>query len=329
MKKVGDLLGPVTLGQEAHHQNMAVYQVFVEAGSEFGYLSLDEALEKRLVEVTEMSEAGEVPHLRVVNHGPTPILILAGEELVGAKQNRVVNATFLVRGSVSLAIPVSCVEQGRWSYRSREFGSQKRMSPSRLRSRMEEDVRCSVAESRGFQASQGRVWQSIAVQQKRMGVRSETGAMADIYESYKDKLEGYLGRFTMGDNQRGVVVAINGRVAGLEIFDSADNLAKYYGKLIQSYALDALDAHLHGKNARKTDQAQIQGWVGTVSESPVSLTPSLGLGDDLRIPGDKLVGSGLLYEESVLYLSVFPRANGTETGGSGLARSTRRRMFNA
>ena len=175
MKKVRDLLGNVTLGQEAHHQNMTVYPIFVEAESEFGYLSLDEALEKRLVEVTEVSEAGDVPNLKVVNHGPTPILILAGEELVGAKQNRVVNATFLVMGGISLTIPVSCVEQGRWSYHTRDFSSEKRMHSPCLRSKMEADVQLSVRLNRGFRADQGRVWDEIAAKSDRMNVRSKRG----------------------------------------------------------------------------------------------------------------------------------------------------------
>jgi hypothetical protein len=31
-----------------------------------------------------------------------------GEELIGAKQNRIVNATFLIAGQTEITIPVSC-----------------------------------------------------------------------------------------------------------------------------------------------------------------------------------------------------------------------------
>jgi hypothetical protein len=50
-------------------------------------------------------------------------LIVEGEELLGAKQNRIVNATFLVAGKTEIVIPVSCVEQRRWRYDSESFAS--------------------------------------------------------------------------------------------------------------------------------------------------------------------------------------------------------------
>jgi hypothetical protein len=139
-KKVKDFLSDLVIGLEAHHQHITVYAILAGSWPSGNYLSLDDALAERFLEVTEISDGGEVPNLKLVNHGPAPILILAGEELIGAKQNRVVNATFLIQDNFSITIPVSCVEQGRWSYRSCEFASERRMSPSGLRSGMEEDV---------------------------------------------------------------------------------------------------------------------------------------------------------------------------------------------
>jgi len=63
------------------------------SGSAPGYLMLDEALAAGLASVTEVSVDGSVPELRLQNLAPSPVLILNGEELLGAKQNRVVNLT--------------------------------------------------------------------------------------------------------------------------------------------------------------------------------------------------------------------------------------------
>jgi hypothetical protein len=87
------------------------------------YVTLDEAIEQAWTEVTEISEQGSVPELRVINKGPQPVFILDGEELVGAKQNRVVNLSILVAAASELVIPVSCVEAGRWRSRSKAFAS--------------------------------------------------------------------------------------------------------------------------------------------------------------------------------------------------------------
>ena len=64
-----------------------------------------------------------MPDLRVINETPHHILLFDGEELKGAKQNRILNTTILIAAGTSLDVPVSCTEQGRWSYDSAEFGS--------------------------------------------------------------------------------------------------------------------------------------------------------------------------------------------------------------
>ena len=86
--------------------------------SEPAWLTMVEAERSR---ITEVDEAGAVSQLKVVNPTNQPLLLLDGEELVGAKQNRVLNTTVLVAAKSELTIPVSCVEQGRWGYRGRHF----------------------------------------------------------------------------------------------------------------------------------------------------------------------------------------------------------------
>src|SRR5262245_10102548 len=79
------------------------------------YLTLDEALAAKVAESSQVSAEGPVPEIFFENKGDDPILLVDGEELVGAKQNRVLNLTILVRPHTRITIPVSCVERGRWS----------------------------------------------------------------------------------------------------------------------------------------------------------------------------------------------------------------------
>ncbi|MGQ9688328.1 MAG: ARPP-1 family domain-containing protein [Desulfobaccales bacterium] len=330
LPNISPYLKGLEMKPEASFENMTVFPLIHDNGPGVSYLTLDEALDLRVIEVTEVSESGEVSNLLVTNKDEIPILILAGEELVGAKQNRLVNATFLVAGLSKLTVPVSCVEQGRWHYQEREFKSEKRISSPQLRSKVQKDVSFSVRERRGYRANQFRVWEDIATKSARLQVHSDTLAMAALYESYDDHLKDYTTQFPRLSGQTGFLAAINGSLAGLELFDSPDHLAKYFDKLIRSYALDALD--LKRQKPRPTAQAgkeQAESWVTEVKNAPVAAYPSLGLGMDLRLEGQGFVGSGLLHDETLVYLSVFARAAGGERQGSGsrMARASRRGFY--
>ena len=134
-KIIENYLQQLKVGRKQVYKNLAIYPILSTYASGLEYLLLDEALRQDLMEVVEVSSHGSVPELKVVNKSPRMILILDGEELVGAKQNRIVNTTILVQGNSTIVIPVSCVEHGRWSYDSPEFHSQERMMSSNLRAK--------------------------------------------------------------------------------------------------------------------------------------------------------------------------------------------------
>jgi hypothetical protein len=327
LARVKDILLNIEMGVGVTHQNLWMVPLYGGATPGLEYFSIDEAIGHHLLEVTEVSESGDVPNLKVSNKGERPILILAGEELVGAKQNRLVNATFLIAGLTSIVMPVSCVEQGRWHYRGKEFQSERRMSSPQLRSKVEQNVKYAIREGRGFRANQGEVWNEISNKMARMKVQSPTMAMAAMYDSYNDQLRGYTESFKQAERQQGLIMAINGQVAGLELFDSPGSLSKYFEKLLVSYALDAIDLK-EGMQPTNQLEARARTWIAELMEVPVRTRPSLGLGYDIRLEGEQTTGSGLLYENSVLYLSAFALVEPSERReGSAFARYGLRRRL--
>src|SRR2546422_3226681 len=100
------------------------------------YLTLDEALEQQALEVTEVDAGGRVPTLKVANKSGRMVFLMAGEELVGGKQNRVLNASMMVPAKGDLPVPVTCVERGRWGYKSQRFSSGTTSSHGHLRMMM-------------------------------------------------------------------------------------------------------------------------------------------------------------------------------------------------
>lgn len=155
------------------------------------WLTLDEAIAAGTLEVTEVTEGGSVSILRVVNKGERAVFLLDGEELAGAKQNRILNTSVLIAAGQTITMPVSCVEQGRWAYRSRAFTSAKRSLYASVRRKKAAQVHESLRMKRGHTADQGRIWADLEAQAEAHGIQSPTCAMSDVFESRGVDLEAY------------------------------------------------------------------------------------------------------------------------------------------
>src|SRR5437764_1666248 len=80
------------------------------------YLTLDEALEQQALEVTEVDAGGRVPTLKVANKSGRMVFLMAGEELGGGKQNRVLNASMMVPAKGDLPVPGARVDRPSGGY---------------------------------------------------------------------------------------------------------------------------------------------------------------------------------------------------------------------
>jgi len=315
------------IGRKQSFNNLTLYPLLSDYSLELEYLLLDEALGRNLIEVLEKDSGGSVPELRVVNKSQEMVLILDGEELVGAKQNRIVNTTILVEANSTIVIPVSCVEHGRWSCESLRFHSENRMMPTFLREGKAEQVNYFLRTSGEFRADQGAIWDGIAEKANRMETHSPTGAMAAIYEKQTPSLEKYLSRFSPMDYQVGAVFMINGRVAGLDAFGKPDTFSKVFEKLLQSYALDAIDWHDPDKEYKAVKREVTKFYKAALSAT-AEARPSVGLGTDLRLESGRAIGFALVLDDQLLHVSVFARADGRdhEKHTSRMERYSRRRI---
>jgi hypothetical protein len=110
VETIAKTLGSILAGKPQHHGALTVIPILAPMQTEPEWVTLAEAGDR--VRITEVDDEGSVPELRVTNLGGLPVLLLDGEQLVGAKQNRILNMTVLVAGSTEVTIPVSCVERG-------------------------------------------------------------------------------------------------------------------------------------------------------------------------------------------------------------------------
>ena len=151
-----ETLTKLTLGSPLSFKGLGVVPLLRFDATDPDWLTSDEAIGGGLLEVTEVTEGGSVPTLRVVNKGDRAVFLLDREELLGAKQNRILNTSVLIAAGQTITIPVSCVEQGRWAYRSRAFTSAHRSLYASVRRKKAAQVHESLRMSRGHTADQGR-----------------------------------------------------------------------------------------------------------------------------------------------------------------------------
>jgi hypothetical protein len=107
-----EYLNGIEFGEPTVFDEMVVFPVFTNNVGSVEYLTLKEAMNKNLIDITEIDDSGVVPELKVKNNADIPVLLLDGEELLGAKQNRIVNTTILLKEKFETITPVSCVEPG-------------------------------------------------------------------------------------------------------------------------------------------------------------------------------------------------------------------------
>jgi len=318
----------ISVGDVQAYKNLAVFPLVSDYALDLDYLTLDEALDKDAIDVVELDRDGSVPELKVVNKSDGMILILDGEELVGAKQNRIVNTTILIAGRDTVVIPVSCVEQGRWSYKSKKFSSQKRVMSPRMRADKSEQVRFSLEISDDFNADQGAIWSDISAKASRMEAFSPSSAMSAIYEKKENSIKDYTGHFSLLKSQIGAVFMINGQVVGMDCFGKPDTFEKVFDKLVESYALDAIDTP-EAKKESQADTDQATKFLQAPAACNLKPHPSVGLGTDCRLESNTITGFALAHYDQILHLSAFSKT-GTEDKKkpfTRMIRSTHRRRF--
>ena len=311
------------LARKQSYKNVTLFPLLAPETTTPDYLTLEQALEQNLVEVSELDQAGSVPELKLLNKGKNKVLIVEGEELVGAKQNRIVNATFLVAAATETIIPVSCVEQGRWRYASDRFNSGNKMMHASLRRNHQTRVRESLKQGRGYQSNQGEIWEDISAKLDRMKVAAPTRAMADAYDSYADMLSDYLEKFTLIECQVGAVFAIDGQVLGLESFGCTDTFSRFFDKIVKSYALDALDSRKSTHSISVAPEAA-RRFIQSTAKGKTERHPTLGLGEAMTIESRVVSGAALTEKGRVIHLSAFRKHKDGSSSGVNYRRYSER-----
>ncbi len=268
------LLPPIT------HNNLTIFPVVAaHTFDTHQFITLDEGLRTGDVIVTERgrvqglirprpgrprpypvpypqtSDNAQVNQLVLVNNSDRPLILLAGEVVTGGKQDRVVGKDRIVPShSDPVDLGVFCVEPGRWTGVSAQFNAPAMMVQPSVRSKAMADK------------DQQKVWSEVRKQSAELaaavptapaggavgGVLGGTTSYARVMDNravqeqvdnvakpIRTSLDGVI-RDLRARNAVGVVVAVNGQIVWADIFASTDLLQRYWPKLAQSYAAEAI-----------------------------------------------------------------------------------------
>jgi hypothetical protein len=306
-QEVQKWLAGVEVGEGMHHQNLTVFPLFWQGGDpeaasgEAQYQLLSDAVENEEAVVEEVSEGGQVPFLGVKNTGGTPILIPEGEILMGAKQNRVVNLTVLVAAEASFKLPVSCVEQGRWHYRSREFKPAAFAHPKLRELKVK-----SAQRSRRFRgealADQGRVWDEVGEHLHDLAAYSPTADFAASVDAAPERMDRYRQRIELPREACGFIAARDGRVVGLDLFDKPQTMRKLWRRMADAYFLESAREWSESPPVAR-DAAE--KFISDVTDRLEKADRQPDLGVEFEVLGEELSGSALFYDGAVCHLSAF------------------------
>jgi len=283
------VLAPIT------HGNLSIFPVVSERRHDTKmFITLDEGLRSGEVVVSEAGQmqglvrrrplpplysGAQVNRLLLVNNSDKPLLLLAGEIVTGGKQDRVVGKDRIVPGnSDPVDLSVFCVEPGRWTGTTAQFGGIASGSPKSafVTQMAQPSVRAGAMADKNQQKVWSEVNQSVVGMAaaapaapvggttsyaRVMGndeVQKKVDAVAaPVEHSYESMI-----KQLRNQNAVGVVVAINGEIVWADIFASTSLLEKYWPKLVRSYAAEAIT---HKAKKGNTDAKMAQAFLEDLS----------------------------------------------------------------
>lgn len=198
--------------------------------SEAGFITLSEAMLSKKAELRELPEkiGSHKGAITITNKGNVPIVVQSGELLSGGKQDRVLSKTTIIPPkSKKEVLTTYCVEEGRWSRKSKPF---RHGGTGDVELRKAIDIR----------KSQAAVWKEIERQYHVQENTSKTWSYLelgtdssrwnrDYHQYFKQKLQESKGGFA------GFLFVTGNSILSVELFDNSDLTNVLFETMLASY----------------------------------------------------------------------------------------------
>ncbi|MGB3340936.1 MAG: DUF6569 family protein [bacterium] len=284
-KATGDF--PFELGEEfmvhspTTYEHLSIYPVFRKTSLEIGdYITLDQAQKNKVVIISELSSAS-VPTVLIKNTGSKPIYIMAGEIIIGGKQDRMVSFDILIPGGKEVQVEVRCVEHGRWHGKSVEFSSGGAVGSKGVRNALQ------------FK-EQTDVWAEVSKKCAEIDVASQSGTYGAILSSdeVEKKSKPFLDAMNQGMRDEamvGMIMALNGEVVCVDIFANPKFFAEIKEKLLKAYVLDAISTE--EKNTKIASKKEILAFFDELKDAKTAELKKYSANCNTELESDELIGN--------------------------------------
>ena len=315
------------------YKNMEVIPVKLNSCSNKDYLTLKRGIRAGFVEITEC-EVSTVGTVLARNNSNIPLILIDGDEIVGAKQNRIMNRSLIIPPNSSMHVSVSCTEQGRWHYgrQRRIFDDIDNIPRENFRDNInvysedfeelggEEHFDCSdfaadlntridksynLFEDRNCQSG---VWSSISDLERKTAFRSRTSALNDNYENHRVIHNEFLKHFKMDFGQSGAIFIINGQIKGFELFCNPSVYQDYHEKIFRSYIMEAMinDSSCYSPNI---SFYELEAFLREISKAEFRHSRSKGIGRHMNFANKYGTGSVLIDGRNLVHINYFNTSN--------------------
>jgi len=225
-------------------------------------LVLDEAMAAKKVKIREIAD-GNVNGLTFINQADYPVFVMAGEVIIGGKQDRIIGRNTVIPAKTTQEVPVFCVEHGRWNGQTKEFTTAKALAHGRLR-------------GQASYAAQQDVWNEVAAKNKARKTESASDTYRKVAQQQSDgtlgsmekQIDAALAKLPPADRTRmvGYAVALNGAVATVDVFGSPTLFKKLETKLVRSYLTEAVDLAAN-KDAKPPSTAAVKAFMADADKA--------------------------------------------------------------
>lgn len=286
------------------HKRLSAVQFLTAQQNSFEYISGPSAIKEDLIQVKEVSDSGNVNNLFVFNLSDKYVFFMDGDILLGAKQNRVLNTSVLLAPNSKTTLPVSCVEQGRWSHVSSRFMDSDYITPQKLRAGKSRNVSENLRARSEFDAGQSEVWKNVEDYQVMFNVSSPTMSLSDVYEKEKKSIDEFIKNFSFNSDANGLALLVDQKLLNIEVFNRTDIYCEYFPKILKSTAMEVL--HLEKKENDLSEAEAIyktQTMFDAIETIQKTKHRGVAAGEEERFDSEDMTGFQLSFRNHLIHLT--------------------------